>query len=328
MIAALRSFARSILHFLLRLTEDRAVSAQTARGAANILKHEINLPPILTALASIGVFFMVLLFEVGLSWTKIVALILFLAVIYFSLLAYIKYQQPEILEDSESVMLLGFLFTSAVLFMQLLKDWHAPLATPIAAFPMLVGLLLSKRLAFITALVLAMFVGVLNDFSLEYFMVHFFGSVVGIFALAKIRNRSDIASAGLKVAGLNIVVVMIIHLFKIWPLRTLEAHLGWAAFSGFSSGLIVLGALPYLESFFSRTTNIKLLELADFNHPLLKRLMIETPGTYHHSLIMASLAEQAITTMWASLLNRIILLKTSRLLAIPTILCRRTCPAL
>jgi hypothetical protein len=83
-------------------------------------------------------------------------------------------------------------------------------------------------------------------------------------------------------------------------LRTLEGNIGWAAFSGFSSGLIVLGALPYLESFFSRTTNIKLLELADFNQPLLKRLMIESPGTYHHSLMMASLAEQAAEAIGAN----------------------------
>jgi len=300
MIAAMRVFVRNILQYLLKLTEDRGPAAQAMRGTTNIWKREINLPPILTALASIGVFFTVLLFEVGLSWTKILALVLFLAVLYFSLLAYLRYQQPEILKDSESVMLLGFLLISAVLFMQLLKDWHAPLATPIAAFPMLVGLLLSKRLAFITALVLALFVGVLNNFSLEYFMVHFFGSMAGIFALAKIRNRSDIASAGLKVAGLNIIVVLIIHLFKLWPLRTLEGNIGWAAFSGFSSGLIVLGALPYLESFFSRTTNIKLLELADFNQPLLKRLMIESPGTYHHSLMMASLAEQAAEAIGAN----------------------------
>ena len=172
-MALIRAVLRSLLEYLLKLTEERKIAVPTARGAETLWKREINLPPILTVAVSIAVFFTVLLFEVGLSWTKIVALILFLAILYFSLLAYLKYQQPEILKDSESVMLLGFLLTSAVLFMQLLKDWHAPLATPIAAFPMLVGLLLSKRLAFITALVLALFVGVLNDFSLEYFMVHF-----------------------------------------------------------------------------------------------------------------------------------------------------------
>jgi len=73
-----------------------------------------------------------------------------------------------------------------------------------------------------------------------------------------------------------------------------------------ASGLIVLGILPYLESFFSRTTNIKLLELSDFNQPLLKKLMMEAPGTYHHSLIMASLAEQTADAIGAnSLLARV-----------------------
>jgi hypothetical protein len=69
--------------------------------------------------------------------------------------------------------------------------------------------------------------------------------------------------------------------------------------------LIILATLPLLEMLFSRTTNIKLVELSDFNSPLLKRLMVEAPGTYHHSLMTASLAEQAATAIGAdSLLTR------------------------
>jgi putative nucleotidyltransferase with HDIG domain len=74
------------------------------------------------------------------------------------------------------------------------------------------------------------------------------------------------------------------------------------ALGGFFSALIALGILPLLENLFGRTTNIKLLELADFTQPLLKRLMIEAPGTYHHSLIMASLAEQAAEAIGANAL--------------------------
>ncbi len=62
----------------------------------------------------------------------------------------------------------------------------------------------------------------------------------------------------------------------------------------------MLVTLPYLESFFSKITKIKLLELADFNQPLLKRLMVEAPGTYHHSLMMASIAEQAAEAIGAN----------------------------
>ena len=69
---------------------------------------------------------------------------------------------------------------------------------------------------------------------------------------------------------------------------------------------VALALLPFLESFFSRITNITLLELCDFNRPLLRRLMIEAPGTYHHTLLVAALAEQAAEAVGAnSLLARV-----------------------
>jgi putative nucleotidyltransferase with HDIG domain len=153
---------------------------------------------------------------------------------------------------------------------------------------------------------LSLVIGVLNDFSFEYFFIHLTGSIAGIAALDTVRNRSDITRLGVKIALVNAFTVIIIHFFRLWPIRTLGLNLMWAGVSGMASALIVLGILPFLESFFSKTTNIKLLELADFNQPLLKRLMLESPGTYHHSLIMASLAEQAAEAIGAnSLLARV-----------------------
>jgi putative nucleotidyltransferase with HDIG domain len=96
------------------------------------------------------------------------------------------------------------------------------------------------------------------------------------------------------------------HLFGKLDLKTLGYDAIMGVISGVSSIVLVLATLPSLESFFSRITNIKLLELADFNLPLLKKLMIEAPGTYHHSLIMASIAEQAAESIGAnSLLARV-----------------------
>jgi len=306
-LRTVKKAARGILLKALQwLEKDADTSAVTRGGAQNILKREIHLPGVVVAGIAIFAFFVVLVFEIGLSWLKIAGLAMFLAMMFAFLLVYLKQEQKEIISDSDAIMLLGVLFVSAVLVMQVSKLWFSPIATPLAAFTILTGLLLSRKLAFITAIVLCLIIGVLNDFSLEYFFVHLAGSVMGIAALQGIRNRSDITRLGLKVSFVNAAAVLIIYFLRLWPITTMGLSLIWACVSGILSALIVLGALPFLETFFSKTTNIKLLELADFNQPLLKRLMLESPGTYHHSLIMASLAEQAAEAIGAnSLLARV-----------------------
>jgi putative nucleotidyltransferase with HDIG domain len=73
-----------------------------------------------------------------------------------------------------------------------------------------------------------------------------------------------------------------------------------AFLSGNITAIVTLGVLPYLEGFFSRLSNLRLLELCDVNHPLLRRMSLEAPGTYHHSLVVASLAENAANAIGAN----------------------------
>lgn len=302
-----RSIIKQTLLVLLRWTEGGKKPAFIRRGGGRKLwQHEIHLHPFIVALISIAVFFAILLLEVGFSWLKIAGLAMFLLILFAFLLVYLRYEEYELLIDSDAVMLLGLIFVSACLMMQLSKERASPLAAPVAGFVILTGLLLSRNLAVVVSIILCLILGVLNDFSLEYFIVHLLSSFTGVIFLSSIRNRSDLTRIGLKLILINALAVIIIYFFRQWPLNVLEANIGWAALSGLASTLIVLGTLPYLEIFFSRTTNIKLLELADFNLPILKRLMLEAPGTYHHSLIMASLAEQAAAAIGAnSLLARV-----------------------
>jgi cyclic-di-AMP phosphodiesterase PgpH len=67
----------------------------------------------------------------------------------------------------------------------------------------------------------------------------------------------------------------------------------YAGINGFSSGIVAIGLLPLLEYAFRITTSIKLLELSNQSEPLLKKLLMEAPGTYHHSIIVGNLAESA-----------------------------------
>lgn len=297
----IQSFFRTILLRLLAWVEKNPQATAVHRnGAGRIWNREINIPSSLVAVVSMLIFFVVLLAEAEPSWMHAGGLVLFLGMVFIYIWVYLKNEKPHLVADSEAVMLLGVLCTSAVLVMQIFRELSWPLATPVAAFTLLVGLLLSRSLALIIAIVLSIIMAVLNDFQFEYFFIHVFGASAGIFALARVRTRSDMYHIGVKVVAAILAATLIAHGFLSWPTDVLARNLLMAAASGVASVGIVPFVLPYLESFFSRTTNIKLIELADFNQPLLRRLMLEAPGTYHHSLVMASLAEPAAAAIGAN----------------------------
>ncbi|MFH1368113.1 MAG: HDIG domain-containing metalloprotein [Elusimicrobiota bacterium] len=300
---------RKLLLKLLKWTEKGSEQAPAVRGGGRrFWQNEIRLPsPLIVALCMLA-FFVVLIFDVGFAWQKIIGLAIFLSIVYTFLSIYIHFDVRWLLKDDEAAMLLGLIFVIGILLMQLSKVWISPYATPLAVTAVLTGLLLSKRLALAVTIILCLIFGVLNNFGQEYTLAKMFGCFAAIAYLPKVRARKDLTRLGLIVALANGAMVITIHLymFGLSSLGNMWTNVMWSAVSGIASGLIVLGILPYLETFFSRTTNIKLLELADFNQPLLKRLMMDAPGTYHHSLIMASLAEQTAAAIGAnSLLARV-----------------------
>jgi putative nucleotidyltransferase with HDIG domain len=288
---------------LLKWTEKSEEQGPAVRGGGQkFWQKDIRLPSYVVVALGITAFFIVLVFEVGLFWLKIIGLLAFLIMVFIFLTIYLHNEQPAIPKDSEAVMLLGLIFISSIFLMQLAKDW--PLATPLAAAALLIGLLISKRLAFIVSIILSLIFGVLNNFNLGYVIVMLFGCFTSIAGIPGIRARKDLVTLGIKVAVTNVAMIIIVHFYMhgLSSLASMKWNIAYGATSGVVSALIVLIVLPYLETFFSRTTSIKLLELSDFNQPLLRRLMMEAPGTYHHSLIMASLAEQCAEAIGANAL--------------------------
>jgi len=134
----------------------------------------------------------------------------------------------------------------------------------------------------------------------------FVGGLVGTYSVLGVRRRWQLIKAGVLVGlALLACIVGIGLLTKIDP----NVYIGSGVLGltcGIMVAFIVTGVLPIFESMFKITTNISLLELSDLNHPLLKQLVMEAPGTYHHSLIVGNLAESACEAVGAnSLLARV-----------------------
>lgn len=173
---------------------------------------------------------------------------------------------------------------------------------PFAAGAMLIRFILSAEASLVFSLVFAGLAGVASGNSLALTLYALVGSLVASNRVARANDRGALFKAGMWTGAANVLVVVCISLLgsKMGPVETTIA-----AFSAFISGVflvpvLVMGLTPPIESFFGYTTDIKLLELANLNHPALKELILQAPGTYHHSIIIGSLVEAAAEAIGAN----------------------------
>lgn len=174
-------------------------------------------------------------------------------------------------------------------------------AIPFALGAMLVRIVLNSETALLFAVCCSVLVGVLFGNSLLMALYALVGSLVGAHGVRQCQTRSTLYRAGLWIGLANMALLLGIHFLSG---RNFELELLWKLGFGFSGGLasavFVNGTVPLVESFFKYTTDIKLLELANMNAPILRQLMIEAPGTYHHSILVGNLAESAAEAIRAN----------------------------
>ncbi len=171
-------------------------------------------------------------------------------------------------------------------------------AFPFAVGAMLVRIVLNSEVALVFALAFCALLGVLFGNNLFIVIYALVGSLTGAHWVRQCLERATLYRAGLRLSLVNVLLVLSIHLMAG---RGIDSQFLYkAAFGlggGFFCALIVTGLIPLVESLFKYTTDIKLLELANMNTPVLRELMIQAPGTYHHSIIVGNLAEAAAETI-------------------------------
>lgn len=175
---------------------------------------------------------------------------------------------------------------------------------PVAAVSMLCTILFNDiGLTFVLALAASLSAGIIAGGALDLTCVLFIGGITCGLLVLNLRRRSQIIKAGIFAGLMQAGSVIFIKAFNL----TQSAEFIMPNFLNcILSGIFVSGALPIFEYLFDVTSNITLLELSDFNRPLLKRMVLEAPGTYHHSLVVGNLSEAAAEFVGAnSLLARI-----------------------
>jgi len=176
-------------------------------------------------------------------------------------------------------------------------------------FVMLVTLLFNNlEFSFILALFISFLSASIDGGNFNVGVSLFAGSMVGAMLSYRIRRRFQVIRAGFFAGLIQFIVAFLMEREQsFFVLSGLDFNLlKLCLLNGVVSSFIVLGILPVFEYIFKVVTNISLLELSDFNHPLLRKLILEAPGTYQHSLVVANLSEMATESIGAnSLLARV-----------------------
>jgi putative nucleotidyltransferase with HDIG domain len=175
-------------------------------------------------------------------------------------------------------------------------------AIPVAAGAMLVRFILAEELAIFFTLVLSCLAGVMIGNKLDFAIYTLVGSLVAADRITRAKDRVGIFRAGLWVGGVNLLTVVFFSLAEGKGLTGEAAITAGFAFMGAAIAvpMMVMALTPLIEASFGYASDIKLLELANLNHPALKELIVQAPGTYHHSIILGSLVEGAAEAIGAN----------------------------
>lgn len=218
-----------------------------------------------------------------------------------------KFYNPKFYQDISKLLLVSLIIIIIVTITKFIIISPFPsYLIPVAMAGMVISMLISFPVAIKVAIFLSILVGIMIGDNILPAICFLAGSITGSLAVRDVRKRSQLLKAGLLVGEIQFLTVLSLGLFFNLS-YTYFIREGLIALSnGLLSSFLVLGVLPVLEHSFKITTNIRLLELSDLNHPLLKELLLKAPGTYHHSLIVSNLAERAAEAVGANpLLTRV-----------------------
>lgn len=223
---------------------------------------------------------------------------------------FMRLMAPRLLQDISALLLLVLLALGSLLAAKgllylsnparLLAPWLLDLMVPVELAPLLATMLVNAPAALVLGLWNSFVVAILFENSFAEFTIGLTVTVVAVLLSRNVRKRSGVLRAGLGIGTSKVVLALALGALAQQPLPVLGFQSAAGLGGGVFSALMALWLIPLCEALFRRTTNISLLELSDMSQPLLQRLAMEAPGTYHHSLIIANLGQAAALEIGAN----------------------------
>ena len=182
------------------------------------------------------------------------------------------------------------------------QDFLANLLAPAVLAPLLLAVLLDINVALMAAAFMGLAVGLISGYDLTYALQVLLAGSVGAYASTDIRQRVNLFRPGFLISITYFAIALITGWMGGGILEEVFAESLWGLGSGIVVAFLAMGLIPILESIFNLTTHIKLVEMGDMSHPLLKKMRMEAQGTFFHTLAVATLAESAADAIGADAL--------------------------
>lgn len=262
------------------------------KGQVMVRRGDIVTPEQIHAMEEMG------LSKGQVSTTRIFGLAIFVVTVLVLLVLCIHKFAYSIYQNDLQLVLLGLIILVTLLLGKA-AHYYSDFAAPIAAGALLAAILVEARIGFFISVALALLFGIIVDHDLRAVATALVGSVVGVYSVSKMSHGYSLIKTGIWMAVANFLVIASTGFIEQIPISQVLIQGLLGILSGIGAAVITTGLLPYLEHTFNITTPLKLLELAQPNHPLLQRLLLDAPGTYHHSVLVGNLAETAAGSIGA-----------------------------
>lgn len=217
---------------------------------------------------------------------------IFLFFVSFLQYWYLKREKVEIFKNIKLLILIALLNILSMVLARVISI-ISPFLIPLACAPILMTVLLDYRVSVIINVLNAVLIMVIVGFDPQIALILIVNIIIGSISLKKLNQRNDILYSTLYIVIGVIISTLTSGILSSNDFNKLMINIMLAALGALMSGVLAIGLLPFLESTFDIVTNLKLLELANPNNVLMRRLLMEASGTYHHSIMVANLAEVA-----------------------------------
>ncbi|KNY25742.1 HD family phosphohydrolase [Pseudobacteroides cellulosolvens] len=223
----------------------------------------------------------------------ILVLVIFLA---FFLILYMRHFNRKSLYSRRDIAIICIVISIVILIARGLYEispTYSPMTIPVCVAAMLISILLDLKLAIVINLVLTIAVAIIVKGDISFIYMSTISGTFAAYFVSNSTQRSRLSLAGVVIGAVNVIIMLCFGLIYKQDWNNIIKNSLIVFMNGLGSMVLTIGIAPFLESIFNIVTPLKLIELANPNHPLIKRLLLEAPGTYHHSLMVGNLAEVA-----------------------------------
>ncbi len=240
-------------------------------------------------------------------WNYIGRVIL-LSIVISLFFTFLYMYRIDVFSDSKMILLMSVIILLQMFLAYLIIIYFefSEYLVPVAVGAMTLTILFDARIGFMSTVAVSILVGLMMGQNIDFVITSLFISTVGVYNIRELRKRSQLFITMFALIGSSLIVIIALGLFKEQTWTNMFVDIQLLALNSFLAPILTYGLIGLSEMVFEITTDLTLIELLDYDRPLLKRAQRETNGTFNHSIVVGNLAEACATAIGAhSLLCRV-----------------------